>query len=93
MPCATVTGMETNTLHDKLDGLPWLYPHAIRLEELVGFTVVAAPQGPMGPKHLGTLTSWAVHDEDRLVCVVDTADGPEVECYHYDLHDARQPLR
>lgn len=84
--------MESNTLHDKLDGLPWLTDAALRLESLMGYTVIAQPNGPLGPKHLGVLTSWEVHDEDRLMAVVDTCDGPEVECFHYDVLDARQPL-
>lgn len=78
--------METDTLHAKLDGLPWLAPHAERLEALVGHPVTAQPQGPMGPRIAGTLTSWAVHDEDRLVAVVDPGPGsPEVEAFHYDV--------
>ena len=92
MPCATVTGMETNTLHDKLDGLPWLTDSALRLEALVGFTVVAQPHGPMGPKYLGRLTSWEVHDSERILAWVDTIDEGPMDVWSYDVIDARQPL-
>ena len=86
-------GMETNQAVD-LNEHPWLRHDAERLEALVGFTVIAAPNGPMGPQLLGTLTRWSVHDEDRLVATVDTTDGPEVECFHYDVVAAAGiPLR
>lgn len=76
--------METTQQID-LNEHPWLRDAAERLESLIGQPVTAQPHGPMGPRYPGTLTSWQVHDEDRLVGVVDPGEGAEIEAFHYDI--------